>query len=70
MKYVIYCKPNEDGSQFELRCERDGVIVERQTENCFEDVMINCFSFFNRVCEKYWPDTRVDTLFVNLNYQF
>jgi hypothetical protein len=71
MKLVIYSKPNEDRSEFELRCEKDGKIVEREGGlYSFEDVMIKCYDFFNRVCTKYNPDTRFDILEVNLNYRF
>lgn len=71
MKLVIYSKPNEDGSEFELRCEKDGKIVEREGGlYSFEDVMIECYNFFRRVCDKYNLDTRSDILEVNLNYRF
>ncbi len=69
-KYNIYCNVNEDGSEFTLIAEKDGEIVDSQVESCFEDVMIDCYNFFSRVCDKYYPDTRFDSLEVNLNHMF
>lgn len=69
-KYNIYCKVNEDGSEFTLVAEKDGEVVDSQVEYSFEDVMIECYKFFRRVVEKYWPDTRFDSIEVNLNYKF
>lgn len=68
--YKIYCKANEESSEFTLVAEKDGEIVDTQTEYCFEDVMIECYKFLNRVVEKYWPNTRFDSLEVNLNHKF
>jgi hypothetical protein len=72
MKYVIYCEDvSNDKSEFELRCERNGEIVEREGGlYSFEDVMIECYNFFRKVCDKYYPDTGIDILEVNLNYRF
>lgn len=72
MKYVIYCEDvSNDKSEFELRCERDGEIVERKDGYyCFEDVMIDCYDFFRMVCDKYLPDTRCDILEVKLYNMF
>lgn len=69
-KYNIYCKVNEDRSEFTLVAEKDGEVVDSQVEYSFEDVMIECYNFFRRVVEKYWPDTRFDSIEVNLNYKF
>lgn len=69
-KYNIHCNVSEDGSEFILTAEKDGVIVDTQTEYCFEDVMFNSIHFFNRVCDKYHPDTRFDHLEVNLHHIF
>ena len=69
-KYKIYCKVNEDGSEFTLVAEKDSEIVKTQVECCFEDVMIECYSFFDKVIETYRPDTRFDSIEVNLNHTF
>lgn len=70
-KYNIYCVDvNGDSSEFELRCKKDGVVVERQTEYSFDDVLLECGDFFTKVCEKYQPDTRFDELTVELNHRF
>jgi hypothetical protein len=71
MKLVIYCEDvSKDKSEFELRCEKDGEIVERKIEYSFEDVMIDCYDFFRMVCDKYYPDTRHDILEVKLYNMF
>ena len=70
-KYNIYCRDiSGDQSLFELCCEKDGLIVARQFENSFEDILISCGDFFTRVCETHWPDTKLDTLEVHLNHVF
>jgi hypothetical protein len=72
MKYVIYCEDiSGDKSEFELRCEVNGEVKDsKRGYYCFEDVMIDCYNFFRMVCDKYWPDTRVDTLEVKLYNMF
>lgn len=71
MKYVIYCVDvSNDKSEFELRCEKDGEIIERKVEYSFADVMIECYSFFRMIVEKYSPDTRFDILEVKLYNKF
>ena len=59
----------EDGT-YDLVFEVNGKIVERQPEGSFENVMIDCYDFFEKNCEKYGVESRVNTLEVTLTHTF
>ena len=70
-KHRIYCEDvSEDAGEFELRCEKDGEIVETKIEHCFEDVLIDVYEFFKECCENYDIDTRFDSIEIDINYQY
>ena len=69
-KFKIYCTTNEDHSEFTLVAECNGEVITTQTEHSFEDVMIKCYVFFQRIVTTYWPQSGVDTIEVNLSYKF
>lgn len=70
MYYKIYCKPSPDHSEFTLIAERDDEIVFTQTYYCFEDVLIFAYDFLENVKTTFRPESRIDTIEVNLNYIF
>ena len=67
----MYCvEVSNDGSEFELRFEVDGKIIDRATEYSFDDVLITSAEFFKRNCEKVGFDTRFDRLEIKLDYTY
>ena len=60
---------SNDGSEFELRFEIDGEVVDKITGNCIEDVLIYSPTVFTFNCEKYNFDSRFDKLKVSLNFE-
>ena len=70
-KLRMYCvEVSNDGSEFELRFEVDGELVDKKVEYCIDDVLSESYEFFRRNCEKYNFDSRFDTLSIELNYKF
>lgn len=68
--YLIYCESNFDGSEFELICKLNDKIIERRTEHCFEDILIESYNFFKLVTSKYEIDTRFDSLEIRIDYKY
>jgi hypothetical protein len=67
----MYCvEISNDGSEFELRFEINGEIVEGLMEYSFNDVLIDSYSFFKKNCEKYNFDSRFDKLEIDINYKY
>jgi hypothetical protein len=70
-KFRMYCvEVSNDGSEFELRFEKDGEVVDSIIEYCFDDVLIDSYKLFEKNCEKYCFDTRFDSLEININYKY
>ena len=70
-KFKISCvEVSDDGSEFELRFELNGEIVERKTEYSFDDVLCDSYNFFKENCEKYKIDNRFDKLEINVSYAY
>lgn len=69
-KFRMYCvEVSNDGSEFELRFEIDGEIIDKKVEYCIEDCLIDSEEFFRKNCEKYNFDSRFDSLKVSLNFE-
>jgi hypothetical protein len=67
----MYCvEVGNDASEFELRFEVNGKIVDRVTVYSFDDVLIVSAEFFKRNCEKVSFDTRFDRLEIKLDYTY
>ena len=60
---------SNDGSEFELRFEIDGEVVDKITGNCMEDIIIYSYDFFRKNCEENNFDSRFDRLRVSLNFE-
>ena len=70
-KLRMYCvEVEEDGSEFELRFEVNGKVVDKITGYCIEDILIYSNDFFRVNCEENNFDSRFDTLSIELNYKF
>lgn len=67
----MYCVDVDgDGSEFELRFEIDGKIVDRKTTYCFDDVLYYSHDFFTNNCEKAKYNGMIDLLEINLSYKY
>ena len=67
----MYCvEVSNDASEFELRFEVNGKIVDHATEYSFQDVLITSAEFFKHNCEKVGFDTRFDHLEIKLDYTY
>lgn len=60
---------SNDGSEFELRFECNGEVVDRRVEYSVEDILFESYKFFRRNCEKFGFDSRFDSLSIELNYK-
>ena len=70
-KIKMYCVDvDNDGSEFEVRFEINGEILERETVYSFDDVLIISYEFFKNNCVKYLVDPRRDTFEVCLSYTY
>lgn len=70
-KFRMYCIDiSNDGSEFELRFELNGDIVDKITEYSFDDVLIDSYNFFHQNCEKYRFDGRFDELTIEISHKF
>ena len=69
-KFKMYCvEVSDDGSEFELRFEIDGEVVDKEVGYCMDDILFMCYNFYNKNCEKYNFDLRSDKLEININYE-
>ena len=70
-KFKMSCVDvSKDGSEFELRFELNGNIVDKKTEYSFDDALIDSYEFFKTNCETYNIDTRFDKLEVEMKHQY
>jgi uncharacterized protein YkuJ len=70
-KMKMYCVDvSPDASEFELRFEVDGKLVDKQTTYSFDDILIISAEFFSRNCEKVGFDGRCDRLEVKIDYTY
>lgn len=60
---------SNDGSEFELRFEVDGKVVDKIIGYCIEDILIYSNDFFRVNCEENKFDSRFDSLSIELNYK-
>ena len=67
----MYCvEVSDDGSEFELRFEVNGELVDKKVGYCIDDILFFSYEFFVKNCEKYNFDIRFDTLNIELNYKY
>ena len=66
---IYFVDISEDGSEFELRFEYNGEVVDRKIEYCVDDILFESYNFFKNNCEKYGFDSRFDRLSIELNYE-
>ena len=53
-KLRMYCvEVSDDGSEFELRFEVDGELVDKKVGYCIDDILYLSYEFFSKNCEKY-----------------
>ena len=70
-KFKMSCVDvSKDGSEFELRFELNGNIVDKKTEYSFDDVLADSYDFFKENCEKHKIDTRFDKLEIAVTYTY
>lgn len=70
-KFKMSCVDvSKDGSEFELRFELDGNIVDKKTEYSFDDALIDSYEFFKANCEAHNIDTRFDKLEVEIKHKY
>ena len=60
---------SNDGSEFELRFEIDGKLVDSKIEYCIDDCLFDSYEFFKKNCEENNFDSRFDRLSIELNYK-
>lgn len=60
---------SKDDSEFELRFEVDGKVVDKIIGYCIEDILIYSNDFFRVNCEENKFDSRFDSLSIELNYK-
>ena len=67
----MYCVDvSNDESEFELRFEVGGKVVDKEVVYSFDDVLYISYEFFKKNCEKYNFDGRFDTLEVSINKRY
>lgn len=60
---------SNDGSEFELRFECNGEVVNKRVEYSVEDILFESYKFFRVNCEEFGFDSRFDSLSIELNYK-
>ncbi len=60
---------SNDGSEFELRFECNGEVIDKKVEYSVDDILIVSYEFFNKNCEEFGFDSRFDSLSIELNYK-
>ena len=69
-KFRMYFEDvSNDSSEFELRFECNGDVVNRKIEYSVDDILFESYNFFKDSCERYGFDSRFDILSIELNYK-
>ena len=66
---MYFVDVSNDCSEFELRFEFNGEVVDKKIEYSVDDILFESYNFFYRNCEKYGFDSRFDRLDIELNYR-
>ena len=66
---IYFVDVSDDGSEFELRFECNGEVVDRKIEYCVDDILLDSYDFFYKNCEEVGFDSRIDSLSIELNYK-
>lgn len=70
-KLKMYCVDvSDEGSEFELRFEVNGKIVDRKVEYCMDDVLYDSYEFFKNNCDRVNFDGRFDEFEINISYKY
>jgi len=60
---------SNDGSEFELRFECNGEVIDKKVEYSVDDILFVSYEFFKKNCEEVGFDSRFDSLSIELNYK-
>lgn len=66
---MYFVEVSNDGSEFELRFECNGEVIDKKVEYSVDDILIVSYEFFNKNCEEVGFDSRFDSLSIELNYK-
>ena len=66
---MYFVDVSNDDSEFELRFEYNGEVVDRKIEYCVDDILFESYEFFKKNCEEVGFDSRCDSLGIELNYK-
>jgi hypothetical protein len=66
---MYFVEVSNDGSEFELRFECNGEVIDKQVEYSVDDILIVSYEFFNKNCDEVGFDSRFDSLSIELNYK-
>ena len=66
---MYFVDVSNDDSEFELRFEYNGEVVDRKIEYCVDDILFESYEFFKKNCKEVGFDSRSDSLSIELNYK-
>ena len=66
---MYFVDVSNDDSEFELRFEYNGEVVDRKIEYCVDDILFESYEFFKKNCKEFGFDSRIDSLSIELNYK-
>ena len=66
---MYFVDVSNDDSEFELRFEYNGEVVDRKIEYCVDDILFESYEFFKKNCKEVGFDSRFDSLSIELNYK-
>ena len=66
---MYFVDVSNDDSEFELRFEYNGEVVDRKIEYCVDDILFESYEFFKKNCKEVCFDSRFDSLSIELNYK-
>lgn len=66
---MYFVDVSNDGSEFELRFECNGEVIDKKVEYSVDDILFVSYEFFKKNCEEVGFDSRFDSLSIELNYK-
>ena len=66
---MYFVEVSNDGSEFELRFECNGEVIDKKVEYSVDDILFVSYEFFKKNCEEVGFDSRFDSLSIELNYK-
>ena len=66
---MYFVDVSNDCSEFELRFERNGEVIDKQVEYSVDDILFVSYEFFKKNCETFGFDSRFDSLSIELHYE-